>query len=110
MAVRSPVAPLEWLDPVASARLTKMLAAGIARARSEGQPTLVSICGRCGVADADPTAVVVASRRRGEPWFCVEQPDRDGHALAALGAVAAFEAAGPDRFSTLGRAWAAAAA
>ena len=33
----------------------------------------------------DPSAVVLASRRAGEPWFCFEQPDRHGAAVAALG-------------------------
>jgi len=53
----------------------------------------------------DPTAVVVASRRRGEPWFCLEQPDREGSALAALGCVAALEAAGPGRFAAVAGQW-----
>ena len=46
-------------------------------------------------ASADPTAIVVASRRAGEDWFCFEQPDRDGFALAALGCVAALDDRGP---------------
>src|SRR5258705_766400 len=60
--------------------------------------------------DVDPTAVVVASRRPGEPWFCLEQPDRDRAALATLGRVAALEASGPDRFAAVARAWRALAA
>ena len=43
----------------------------------------------------DPSAVVFASRRAGEPWFCFEQPDRDGAALAALGCVRAIRGARP---------------
>ena len=50
---------------------------------------------RAGPADVDPTAVVVASRRAGEPWFVLEQPDRERSALATLGCVAALEAHGP---------------
>jgi salicylate biosynthesis isochorismate synthase len=53
----------------------------------------------------DPAAVAFASRRAGEPWFCLEQPDRDGSALAALGCVRALEASGPDRFGQVARAW-----
>jgi len=58
------------------------------------------------LADAlDPVAVAAASRRPGEHWFCLEQPDRDGWALAALGSVRALEASGPDRFAELSRRW-----
>ena len=53
----------------------------------------------------DPTAVVVASRRPGEPWFAMEQPDRDGTALAALGCVRAIEASGAGRFQAVAQAW-----
>ena len=45
--------------------------------------------------DVDPSAVVFASRAAGEDWFCFEQPDRDGSALAALGTVARLTASGP---------------
>jgi salicylate biosynthesis isochorismate synthase/menaquinone-specific isochorismate synthase len=58
----------------------------------------------------DPTAVAAASRRQGEPWFCLEQPDRDGWALAALGSVRDLEANGPQRFARLDGAWGALAA
>ena len=47
--------------------------------------------------ETDPTALVLASRRAGEPSFCYEQPDRDGSALAALGCVAARRSARPRR-------------
>ena len=53
----------------------------------------------------DPTAVVVASRIAGEPWFVFEQPDREGSALATLGCVAALESAGPDRFAAVAQRW-----
>ena len=53
----------------------------------------------------DPTAVVVASRRADEPWFCLEQPDRGSVARAALGCVAALEASGPERFRTVATRW-----
>ena len=54
---------------------------------------------------ADPSAVVFASRAPGEDWFCFEQPDRDGSALAALGVVTRLTAAGPDRFTRVAAAW-----
>ena len=53
----------------------------------------------------DPTALASASRRPGEPWFCLEQPDRDGCALAAIGSVRALEAEGADRFERVAGRW-----
>jgi salicylate biosynthesis isochorismate synthase/menaquinone-specific isochorismate synthase len=49
----------------------------------------------------DPTAAVFASRLAGDRWFCWEQPDRDGFALAALGAAHEVVSRGPQRFSDL---------
>jgi isochorismate synthase len=54
-------------------------------------------------APVDPSAVVAAARRPGEPWFCFEQPDRDGSAVAALGAVWALEERGEERFGAVAR-------
>src|SRR4051812_32984531 len=54
---------------------------------------------------ADPSAIAVASRRPGEPWWCFEQPDRDGAALATLGVVRTIEATGRDRFADAAQAW-----
>lgn len=45
----------------------------------------------------DPTAVVFASRRANEPWFCWEQPDR-GVLIASLGRVETVASRGGDRF------------
>jgi salicylate biosynthesis isochorismate synthase len=55
--------------------------------------------------DVDPASVALASRRAGEPWFCFEQRDRGGAALAALGCVRALEGSGRDRFGEVARAW-----
>ena len=54
-----------------------------------------------------PTRARSRSRRgaTGEPWFCFEQPDRDGAALAALGCVRAMAAAGPSASRASPRAW-----
>jgi salicylate biosynthesis isochorismate synthase/menaquinone-specific isochorismate synthase len=60
--------------------------------------------------DVDPSAVAFASRRPGEPWFCLEQPDRDRWALATLGCVTALEAHGPRRFDEVAARWRALAA
>ncbi len=53
----------------------------------------------------DPTAVVTSSRCPGEAWFCFEQRDREGTALAALGAVRTLEASGGRRFAELTARW-----
>ena len=55
--------------------------------------------------ETDPSAVVAASRRGDEPWFCFEQPDRDRAAVAALGAAAVIEHSGPERFRQTARRW-----
>jgi salicylate biosynthesis isochorismate synthase/menaquinone-specific isochorismate synthase len=60
--------------------------------------------------DVDPAAVVFASRRAGEPWFCIEQPDRGRTAVAALGCAVAIEAHGRDRFEQVALRWRALAA
>lgn len=56
-------------------------------------------------AAVDPTAVVAASRRDGESWFALEQPDSQRSALATLGCVAALEASGPERFARVAARW-----
>lgn len=45
----------------------------------------------------DPSAVVFASRRADEPWFCWEQPDR-GVVIASLGEVTSVVTRGSGRF------------
>src|SRR5947209_20515419 len=93
-----------WLDGETLQRLRRHIDRGLARARSSGAPVLVSVTS---VVDGeiDPTAVAAASRRPGEPWFCLEQPDREGSALAAIGSARALEAHGPDRFAPVCRRW-----
>jgi isochorismate synthase len=99
----------KWLDPKASRRLAERLQSGLRQARAIGKPVLVSVTAAVGP-DVDPTAAAVASRRAGEPWFCLEQPDRGRSALAAIGCVHVFEAQGADRFQAVGREWSAVAA
>ena len=93
-----------WLDRNALSRLVDHVTAALQRARATGSPTLASVTAR---ADQirDPAAVIAASRRPGEPWFCFEQPERSGSALAAVGFVRALEAHGGDRFAQLARQW-----
>jgi salicylate biosynthesis isochorismate synthase/menaquinone-specific isochorismate synthase len=72
--------------------------------RRRAAPVLAALSVRVDPA-VDPSAVVFASRRAEDPWFCFEQPDRDGAALAALGRVAHLTAAGEDRFTRLAAEW-----
>jgi isochorismate synthase len=74
------------------------------RARRHGRPTLAAL-GVTVAADTDPTAVICASRAAGESWFCLEQPDRERAARAALGCVVALEATGPSRFADVAGRW-----
>ena len=47
----------------------------------------------------------MASRGAEEPWFALEQPDRDGLAIAGLGCVQAIEADGAGRFTAVSERW-----
>ncbi len=93
-----------WLDRDATLRLEHQLDGALRRARATGAPKLASVSAMLDV-DCDPSALVAASHRPGEPWFCFEQPDRDGSALAAIGCVQALEASGPGRFAQVARRW-----
>jgi salicylate biosynthesis isochorismate synthase len=86
------------------ARLRRRLDAALRRARSLGRPVIASHTARLPNA-SDPTAMVIAARGADEPWFCLEQPDRHGSALAALGAVAQLSAEGPGRLDEIGAQW-----
>jgi salicylate biosynthesis isochorismate synthase/menaquinone-specific isochorismate synthase len=46
----------------------------------------------------DPSAAVFAARRADDRWFCWEQPDRDGLAIAAMGSAHEVISRGADRF------------
>jgi isochorismate synthase len=65
------------------------------RARRGGGPVLAGLTVRV-APGVEPSAVVFASRRPDDDWFCFEQPDRDGAAIATLGCVARLDAVGDD--------------
>ncbi|MGH2953625.1 MAG: isochorismate synthase [Solirubrobacterales bacterium] len=73
----------------------------IAEASAGGRRRLVSVTEPVEV--EDPSAAVFASRLAGDRWFCWEQPDRDGFALAALGSAHEAVSRGGDRFGELVR-------
>jgi salicylate biosynthesis isochorismate synthase/menaquinone-specific isochorismate synthase len=85
-------------------RLAARLELARDRARATGGSVLASVTELLS-SELDPTAVVARSRRAGEPWFCLEQPDRDRFALAALGSVQMLESAGEGRFGELAARW-----
>jgi salicylate biosynthesis isochorismate synthase/menaquinone-specific isochorismate synthase len=84
-------------------RLRAHVAEAVRRARRAGR-CLAAITVAL-PASADPTAIVVASRRAGQDWFCFEQPERDGFALAALGCAAPLDDRGPGRFARVAGSW-----
>lgn len=106
MTVRAPgVSPAwGWLDADAVRRLEGRLEAALRRARATGGAVLASVTADVDPA-IDPTAVAVRSRRPGEHWFCLEQPDREGYAVAGVGCVRALEASGAGRFRDVSRRW-----
>ena len=77
--------------------LERLLVEAVAR---DGR-TLVSVT--IPVEIEDPSAAVFASRLAGDRWFCWEQPDRDGFALAGLGSAHEAVSRGSGRFADLTR-------
>jgi salicylate biosynthesis isochorismate synthase/menaquinone-specific isochorismate synthase len=68
-------------------------------ARQPAKRRLVSVTVEVEV--EDPCATVFASRMASDRWFCWEQPDRDGFALAGLGSAHEAVSHGPQRFADL---------
>ncbi|HUR83937.1 MAG TPA: isochorismate synthase [Solirubrobacteraceae bacterium] len=93
------------LSSVERRRLRKRFEQAIRRARRRGGTGVLAALTVQVAHDVDPAAVAFASRRPGEPWFCMEQPDRDRAAVAALGAVVALEERGPERFEQVAARW-----
>jgi salicylate biosynthesis isochorismate synthase/menaquinone-specific isochorismate synthase len=89
--------------------LARRLRRALARARRRGEPVLAGLSLRLH-GDPDPSSLAVASRRAHEPWFLLEQPDRGGAALAAVGEAAALREQGPGRFARIAARWRALAA
>jgi hypothetical protein len=92
-----------WLSDEIDGKLSVSLRRGVDQARRNGRSQLISLTAQA-PGGVDPTAVVAGSRAPDEPWFCFEQPDHGGAAVAALGCVRVLEAHGPARFAALSRA------
>jgi isochorismate synthase len=88
------------LDERARERLAKRVRAAVARARRDGAPAVAAVTVPL-PAELDLSAAVLAARRPADRFFCFEQPDRDGFALAGLGQAALLEARGPGRFGAV---------
>ncbi len=82
------------IDPAATASLLDSVSALLAEAGEARR--LVSVTTRVEI--DDPSAAVFASRLAQDRWFCWEQPDRDGFAIAGLGVAHEVVSRGPGRF------------
>jgi salicylate biosynthesis isochorismate synthase len=78
-------------------RVADALESLVADAGRHDRRTLISVTVEVG--DCDPSAIAFASRRAGDRWFCWEQPDREGFALAGLGAAYEVVSRGENRFA-----------
>jgi len=97
--VRTSSAPGPFrLGDAARADLRERVERALRRARRERCRVLaaVTVAHDAGI---DPAAVVLRARGPEDRCFVLEQPDRDGFALAALGCAALVEARGRDRFA-----------
>ncbi|MGH2893175.1 MAG: isochorismate synthase [Solirubrobacteraceae bacterium] len=94
-----------WLDRATAERLERRVARGLGQVRGGGGPRLVSVSARVARPGVDPVATITASRQALEPWFALEQPDREGLAIAGLGCVQAIEAGGAGRFEAVSESW-----
>ena len=79
-------------------RLRRRVGDAVALARKDPGPAVAAITVSL-PAELDLSAAVLAARRPDDRFFCFEQPDRDGFAVAGLGQAAVLEARGEDRFA-----------
>jgi isochorismate synthase len=110
---RAPAAPAPLVHALTGrerTRLRKRLDEAVRRALRRGGPGVLAALTVMVDRDVDPSAVALGCRRAGEPWFCIEQPDRERSAVAALGCVVALEQRGHQRFEDVAARWRALAA
>ena len=82
----------------AAERLERRCLLAARTARSRRQTTIAAVTVPL-APELDLSAIALAARRPGDRFFCLEQPDRDGFALAAIGQAALVETRGPGRFA-----------
>jgi len=85
------------LEAAAQARFSDRVARAVTLARRRRTPFVAAVTVPLR-AELDLSAAVLSARRADDRFFCLEQPDRGGFALAGLGAAAVIEARGPARF------------
>ena len=68
-------------------------------ARETGERRLITVTRE--IDPVDPTAVAFASRRADDRWFCWEEPDRDGLAIAGIGSAHEVVSRGDGRSADL---------
>jgi isochorismate synthase len=78
--------------------LCRRIEGAVDRVRRTGIEAVAAVTVRV-PAELDLAAAVLAARRPDDRFSCLEQPERDGFVLAALGQAAALEARGPGRFA-----------
>lgn len=78
---------------------------GLAHKRRDGTTLLSATVELDPGRDHDPSAIVFASRLARERWFCWEQPDRGGLALAGLGSARELAGRGDQRFEQIAEDW-----
>ncbi len=93
----APTRPPLSLGAAAEEILERRLRGAHVTARREGRSVVASVSVAV-PATVDVSAVVLGARGPGDRYFCLEQPERDGFALAGLGEAARVEARGPERF------------
>jgi isochorismate synthase len=86
------------LPAAAVERLRSRVSAAAKRARRTGAPALAAITVPI-PAELDLSAAVLTARRPDDRFSSLEQPEREGFVLAALGQAATIEARGPGRFA-----------
>ena len=87
-----------WLDSAARDLLARRIDGALNLARRDGRRALAAVTVPVAAA-VDVSAAVMAARRTDDRFFCLEQPERGGAALATLGEATMIEATGPGRFA-----------
>ena len=83
-------------------RLAAHVGRALEQARRSGHAALAAVTAPV-PATLDLSAAVLAARRADDRFACLEQPERDGFALAALGQATVIESRGPERFTEVAR-------
>src|SRR5215207_9316868 len=75
---------MQNVDTIAHARLEERVSEALSAARRSGRPALAAVTVSI-PPELDLSAVVLAARRTGDRYACLEQPNRDGFVLGGPG-------------------------